>query len=313
MTEQHTSLAQGRPLAEGRVVIVTGAGRGLGRAHALAFARAGARVVVNDLGVGLDGAAYEDTPAAQVAGEIRASGGEAVVSTDDIADMDGAANLVRTALDRFGRLDTLVNNAGFLRDRMLVNLDEDDWDAVIRVHLKGHFLPMKHAAAHWRSESKAGRAPRARVVNTSSGAGLLGAVGQGNYAAAKAGIAALTLVAAAEFGRYGVQVNAIAPAARTRMTEQTFAEDMAAPSDGAFDAMAPENVSPLVVYLGSDASHGVTGRVFEAEAGRITVMDGWRRAAQADKGARWTPEELDPTIRDLLTKSPDPEPVYGAQ
>lgn len=306
MTEQH-------PLAAGRVVIVTGAGRGLGRAHALAFAREGARVVVNDLGVGLDGAAYEDTPAAQVAGEIRALGGEAVVSTDDIADADGAAHLVRTALDRFGRLDTLVNNAGFLRDRMLVNLDEDDWDAVMRVHLKGHFLTMKHAAAHWRAESKAGRTPEARIVNTSSGAGLLGAVGQGNYTAAKAGIAALTVVSAAEFGRYGVQVNAIAPAARTRMTEETFADDMAAPSDGAFDAMAPENVSPLVVYLGSAASHGVTGRVFETEAGRITVMDGWRRAAQADKGARWEPAELDTTVRDLLTKSPEPEPVYGAQ
>lgn len=304
--QQHTP-------AEGRVVIVTGAGRGLGRAHALAFAREGAKVVVNDLGVGLDGAAFEDTPAAQVAGEIRALGGEAVVSTDDIADGDGAANLVRTTIDRFGRLDTLVNNAGFLRDRMLVNMEEDDWDAVIRVHLRGHFLPMKHAVAHWRAESKAGHPAEARIVNTSSGAGLLGAVGQGNYTAAKAGIAALTVVSAAEFGRYGVQVNAIAPAARTRMTEQTFADDMAAPSDSAFDAMAPENVSPLVVYLGSAASHGVTGRVFETEAGRITVMDGWRRAAQADKGARWEPAELDATVRDLLTKSPEPEPVYGAQ
>ncbi|WP_326807543.1 SDR family oxidoreductase [Streptomyces sp. NBC_01186] len=299
-------------LARDRVVIVTGAGRGLGRAHALAFARAGARVLVNDLGVALDGEAGGETPAAQVADEIRLLGGEAAVSTDDIAEADGAARLVRTALDRFGRLDTLVNNAGFLRDRMLVNLGEDDWDAVIRVHLKGHFLPMKHAAAHWRAEAKAGRVPRARVVNTSSGAGLLGAVGQGNYAAAKAGIAALTLVSAAEFGRYGVQVNAVAPAARTRMTERTFAEDMAAPQDGGFDAMAPENVSPLVVYLGSDASEGVTGRVFEAEAGRVTVMDGWRRAAQADKGARWEPGELDGTVRDLLAKSPEPEPVYGA-
>ncbi|UGY93592.1 SDR family oxidoreductase [Streptomyces gobiensis] len=295
---------------EGRVVVVTGGGRGLGRAHALAFAREGAKVVVNDLGVALDGGTDAVSPAEQVAGEIRELGGEAVVSRDDIADGEGAARLVRTALEAFGRLDTLVNNAGFLRDRMLVNLGEEDWDAVIRVHLRGHFLPMKHAAAHWRAEAKAGRMPQARIVNTSSGAGLLGSVGQGNYAAAKAGIAALTLVSAAEFGRYGVTVNAIAPAARTRMTERTFADTMAAPGEG-FDAMAPENVSPLVVYLGSAASHGITGRVFEVEAGRVTVMDGWRRAAQADKGARWEPEELDATVRELLAKSPDPEAVYG--
>jgi len=302
------------PLAKGRVVIVTGAGRGLGRAHALAFARSGARVVVNDLGVALNGSAGEGrSPAEQVAEEIRGRGGEAVASADDVASAAGAENLVRTALDRFGALDTLVNNAGFLRDRMLVNLDEDDWDAVIRVHMKGHFLPMRHAAAHWRAEAKAGRVPEARVVNTSSGAGLLGSVGQGNYTAAKAGIAALTLVASAEFARYGVQVNAIAPAARTRMTEDTFAADMAAPEAG-FDAMAPENVSPLVVYLGSPASRGVTGRVFETEAGRVTLMDGWRRAAHADKGAsRWTPAELDTAVRDLLAEAPDPEPVYGAR
>ncbi|MFF9556963.1 SDR family oxidoreductase [Streptomyces albus] len=310
MSEELTAPAR---IAEGRVVVVTGAGRGLGRAHALAFAQAGARVVVNDLGVALDGAAGGETPAEQVAAQIRELGGEAAVSTDDVADSEGAARLVRTALDRFGRLDTLVNNAGFLRDRMLVNLDEDDWDAVLRVHLTGHFLPMKHAAAHWRAEAKAGRTPVARIVNTSSGAGLLGSVGQGNYTAAKAGIAALTLVAAAEFGRYGVQVNAIAPAARTRMTERTFAEDMAAPADGGFDAMAPENVSPLVVYLGSAASEGITGRVFEAEGGRVTVMDGWRRAAHADKAARWDPAELDAAVRDLLAKSPEPEPVYGAR
>ncbi|MGP3972793.1 SDR family oxidoreductase [Streptomyces sp. 8N114] len=315
MPQQRATPTHDHP-AEGRVVIVTGAGRGLGRAHALAFARAGARVVVNDLGVTLDGAggaeAAAASPAGQVAAEIRAMGGEVAVSTDDVADGEGAARLVRTALDRFGRLDTLVNNAGFLRDRMLVNLAEDDWDAVVRVHLKGHFLPMKHAAGYWRAESKAGRTVRARIVNTSSGAGLLGAVGQGNYAAAKAGIAALTLVAAAEFGRYGVQVNAVAPAARTRMTEGTFAADMAAPADGGFDAMAPENVSPLVVYLGSDACDGITGRLFETEGGRITVMDGWRRAACADKGAQWDPAELDAPVRDLLAESPDPEPVYGA-
>ncbi|MEH0651066.1 SDR family oxidoreductase [Streptomyces scabiei] len=299
------------PLCEGRVVVVTGAGRGLGRAHALAYAAEGARVVVNDLGVGLDGTPDPDSPAARVVEEIRARGGEAVAHGGDIATTDGAASLVRTALDTYGRLDTLVNNAGFLRDRMLVNLDEDDWDAVLRVHLKGHFLPLKHAAAHWRAETKAGRTPTARIVNTSSGAGLLGSLGQGNYSAAKAGIVGLTLVAAAELARYGVQVNAIAPAARTRMTETVFAGTMTAPDTG-FDAMAPENVSPLVVWLGSAASDGLTGRVFETEAGRITVMEGWHPGPTEDKGARRTPEEAGETVRKLLAEAARPHPVYGA-
>ncbi|MFH9007273.1 SDR family oxidoreductase [Streptomyces afghaniensis] len=304
-------------ICDGRVVVVTGAGRGLGRAHALAFAAEGARLVVNDLGVGLDGTPGADgmpgpdSPAARVAEEIRAAGGEAVPHGGDIATTEGAASLVRTALQTYGRLDTLVNNAGFLRDRMLVNLDEDDFDAVVRVHLKGHFLPLRHAAAHWRSEAKAGRPPEARIVNTSSGAGLLGSVGQGNYSAAKAGIVALTLVAAAELRRYGVQVNAIAPAARTRMTERTFADTMAAPDSG-FDAMAPENVSPLVVWLGSAASAGVTGRVFEAEGGRITVMEGWRPGPSADKGERWAPAEAGEAARKLLAVADEPGGVYGA-
>ncbi|MGW2561343.1 SDR family oxidoreductase [Streptomyces sp. NPDC001514] len=301
-------------ITEGRVVIVTGAGRGLGRAHALAFAAEGAKVVVNDLGVGLDGRPGPDSPAARVVDEIRARGGEAVAHGGDVASGEGAASLVTTALDTFGRLDTLVNNAGFLRDRMLVNLDEDDWDAVVRVHLKGHFLPLKHAAAYWRGESKAGREVAARVINTSSGAGLLGSVGQGNYSTAKAGIVGLTLVAAAEMARYGVQVNAIAPAARTRMTERTFADTMAASGEpGAFDAMAPENVSPLVVWLGSAASAGVTGRVFEAEAGRITVMHGWHPGPTADRGARWTPAEAGETALKLLAESDPPQPVYGTR
>ncbi|MEV0639700.1 SDR family oxidoreductase [Streptomyces sp. NPDC050619] len=298
-------------LCDGRVVVVTGAGRGLGRAHALAYAAEGARVVVNDLGVGLDGTPGPDSPARQVADEIRAAGGEAVAHGADIATTEGAASLVRVAVETYGRLDTLVNNAGFLRDRMLVNLDEDDWDAVVRVHLKGHFLPLKHAAAHWRAQAKAGRRPEARVVNTSSGAGLSGSVGQGNYSAAKAGIVGLTLVAAAELGRYGVQVNAIAPAARTRMTRETFARTMAAPAAG-FDAMAPENVSPLVVWLGSAASAGVTGRVFETEGGRITVMEGWRPGPSADKGARWTPAEAGEVTLKLLADAEVPRGVYGA-
>ncbi|GAA3781289.1 SDR family oxidoreductase [Streptomyces chiangmaiensis] len=298
-------------IADGRAVIVTGAGRGLGRAHALAFAAEGAKVVVNDLGVGLDGAPGAGSPARRVVEEIRAAGGDAVAHHGDVATSEGAASLVETALEAYGRLDALVNNAGFLRDRMLVNLGEDDWDAVVRVHLNGHFLPLRTAAAYWRAEAKAGRTPCARVVNTSSGAGLLGAVGQGNYSAAKAGIVALTLVAAEELGRYGVQVNAVAPAARTRMTERTFAETMAAPRTG-FDAMAPGNVSPLVVWLGSAASAGVTGRVFEAEGGRITVMEGWRRGPSADRGARRTPAEAGETALELLAGAEAPGAVYGA-
>ncbi|WP_329164604.1 SDR family oxidoreductase [Streptomyces sp. NBC_01387] len=303
----------GSGLCAGRVAVVTGAGRGLGRAHAHALAAEGARVVVNDLGVGLDGAGGSAGPAQDVVDEIVAAGGEAVAHGGDIATAVGAASLVATAVETFGRLDILVNNAGFLRDKMLVNLDEDAWDAVMRVHLKGHFLALKYAGAHWRAEAKAGRAPQARVINTSSGAGLLGSVGQGNYSAAKAGILGLTLVAAAELGRYGVQVNAIAPAARTRMTEEVFAEAMTASGEGGFDAMAPENVSPLVVWLASEAAAGVTGRVFEAEAGRITVMEGWRPGPSADKGARWTPAEAGEAALVLLAAAELPQPVYGAQ
>lgn len=298
-------------IVEDRVVIVTGAGRGIGRAHALAFAAEGAKVVVNDVGVALDGSETGQTPGRLVADEIIAAGGSAVVNTDDVADWEGAGRLVETAVDSFGRLDVLVNNAGFLRDRMLVNLSEQEWDAVIRVHLKGHFATMRHAARYWRGESKAGRPVDARVINTSSGAGLLGSVGQGNYSAAKAGIAGLTVVAAAEFGRYGVTVNAVAPAARTRMTEQAFAEDMAT-QDAGFDAMAPENISPLVVWLGSGESRTVTGRVFECEGGKVSVADAWRHGPARDKGSRWEPAELGPVVADLLEQAPGPEPVYGA-
>jgi len=298
-------------LCDGRVVIVTGAGRGIGRAHALAFAAAGASVVVNDIGVALDGTGAGTGPAQQVVDEIAAAGGAAVANTDDIADWAGAESLVAQAVSAFGRLDVLVNNAGFVRDRMLANVSEDEWDAVIRVHLKGHFAPLRHASAYWRNESKGGRVPDARVINTSSGAGLFGSVGQVNYSAAKAGIAALTQVAAAELARYGVTVNAIAPSARTRMTEEAFADMMAKPESG-FDVMAPENISPLVVWLGSTESAAVTGRVFEVEGGRVTLADGWRRGPSADKGTQWLPAELGPVVGDLLAQAEPPVPVYGA-
>ncbi len=268
-------------------------------------------MVVNDLGSALDGAATGETPAEQVVAEIAALGGEAVANGDDVADWNGARNLIHQAIDTFGGLDVLVNNAGFVRDRMLVNLGEDEWDAVIRVHLKGHFATMRHAIEYWRGESKAGRPVDARIINTSSGAGLQGSVGQSNYGAAKAGIAGLTLTAAAEFARYGVTVNAIAPSARTRMTETVFAETMAAPEDG-FDAMAPENVSPIVVWLGSSQSAAVTGRMFEVEGGKVALGDGWRHGIAVDRGARWNPAELGPVVADLIAESAPPEPVYGA-
>lgn len=299
-------------ICEGRVVIVTGAGRGIGRGHALEFARQGAKVVVNDLGAESDGTGGSSGPAGEVVDSIRSMGGEAVVNGDDVADWAGAQRLVQTAIDTFGGLDVLVNNAGFLRDRMVVSTSEAEWDAVIRVHLKGHFAPTRFAAAYWREQQKNGVAVDGRVINTSSGAGLMGSVGQGAYSAAKAGIAGLTMVEAAELGRYGVTANAIAPAARTRMTEAVFADTMAAPSDDTFDAMAPENIAPLVVWLGSADSAGVTGRVFEVEGGVISVADGWQHGPREDNAARWEPEEVGPVVRRLLTEAPIPTPAYGA-
>lgn len=288
-------------ILEGRIAIVTGAGRGIGRAHALELARQGAKVVVNDFGVSLAGE-REESPADSVVAEIKELGGEAVTNGADVADFAQAEAMVQQAIDTFGGLDILVNNAGFVRDRMLVNTSEEEWDAVIRVHLKGHFAPLRHAGAYWRAESKEGRTRAARVINTSSGAGLQGSIGQTTYSAAKAGIAGMTLVAAAEMGRYGVTVNAIAPVAQTRMTE------------GAFDTsqMAqPEDNSPVVAWLASVDSADVTGRVIEIDGGQICVEQGWIHGPKRDIGRRWETAEVGAALRELIAEGTTPEPVYG--
>ncbi|MEZ4267170.1 MAG: SDR family oxidoreductase [Myxococcota bacterium] len=297
-------------ICSGRVAIVTGAGRGIGREHALELARQGAKVVVNDLGSRADGVETSSEPAEAVVAEIRAMGGEAVSDPADVADFEAAGRMVKRAIDTFGRLDILVNNAGFLRDKMFVGTPEDAWDAVIRVHLKGHYAPARHAADYWRGEAKAGRMPDARIINTSSGSGLQGSVGQAAYSAAKAGIASLTLVQAAELARYGITANALAPIARTRMTETVFADMMAAP-DGGFDAMAPENIAPIVAWLASPESADVTGRVFEVEGGKLALAVGWRHGEPFDKGARFDPAELGPVVRGLIERAPAGEKVYG--
>src|SRR5271156_1803303 len=288
-------------ILEGRVAIVTGAGQGLGRAHAEALAGAGARVVVNDVGEN----------AKKVADAIVAAGGQAMPCVADVADWDDSKRLIETTVEWFGGLDALVNNAGITRDRMLVSMTEQEWDDIARVNLKGHFCPLRHAAAYWRERWKAGEEVSARVINTSSGACLLCSVGQGNYAAAKGAIAAMTLVAAAEMGRYGVTVNALAPAARTPMTEGVFGEQMAVPEEG-FDAMDPANVSPLVVWLASEGSGAVSGRVFEVEGGTIGLMDGWQFGPRATRESRWAPQEIGAAVADLIEEAPNPAPVYGA-
>ncbi len=297
-------------ICEGRVVIVTGAGRGIGRAHALEFARQGAKVVVNDIGVELDGAGGGTGPAGEVVEAIRAAGGEAVANGSDVSDFTQAGELVKTAIDSFGGLDVVVNNAGIVRDRMFVSCSEEEWDAVIRVHLKGHFCVASNACAYWRQRSKAGEPVDARIINTSSGAGLQGSIGQSAYSAAKAGITTLTLIQAAEMGRYNITSNAIAPSARTRMTEEVFADMMKKPDSG-FDVMDPANVASLVVWLGSAESKEVTGQVFEIAGGEISVADGWRKGPTVDKGARWEPDELGAAMQDLLAKAVPPQKVYG--
>jgi NAD(P)-dependent dehydrogenase (short-subunit alcohol dehydrogenase family) len=298
-------------ICQGRVVVVTGAGRGIGRGHALEFARQGAQVVVNDLGGSHDGTGSSAGPAAEVVDQIRAEGGEAVANGDDIADWEGAGRLIQTAIDTFGHLDTLVCNAGILRDRMIVSMTEADWDAVMRVHLKGTFCPVHHAAAYWRERVKAGQTVDGRIIGTSSAAGLYGNIGQSNYAAAKAGIAAFIRVASAELGRYGVTANAIAPIARSRMTESLFPDSMAKPDQG-FDAMDAENVAPLVVWLGSNEAKDVSGWVFEVQGGTISVAEGWEKGPEVNKRDRWDPVELGSVVRDLVAKAPQPARVIGS-
>lgn len=300
-------------ICEGRVVVVTGAGRGIGRGHALEFARQGARVVVNDIGAELDGSGGSTGPAGDVVEEIRSAGGDAVANGDDISTWEGGANLVKAAVDAFGDLHVVVNNAGVVRDRMFANATEDEWDLTMQVHLKGHFTTSRHAASYWRDQAKAGHPVDARIINTTSGAGLMGSVGQAAYSAAKGGIISLTLVQAAELGRYGITANAIAPAARTRMTEQVFAATMSAPDNpDAFDEMAADNVAPLVAWLGSPDSAEVSGRVFEVEAGKVSVADGWRHGRVIDNGARWEPIDIGAAVTELLSEAPAPTPVYGA-
>ncbi|SFP50612.1 NAD(P)-dependent dehydrogenase, short-chain alcohol dehydrogenase family [Geopseudomonas sagittaria] len=289
-------------ICAGRTVIITGAGGGLGRAYALAFAAEGANVVVNDI---------RQAAADDVAGEIRAAGGQAIANADDITRLESAQRIVDAALAAFGEVHVLVNNAGILRDRMFLSLSEEDWDLVMQVHLKGHFCLANILARRWRDQAKAGQPVDARIINTSSGAGLQGSVGQSNYSAAKGGVAALTLVQAAELARYGITANALAPAARTSMTESAMAEVVKKPEDGSFDLWAAENVAPLVVWLGSAQSRHVTGQVFESQGGRISLGDGWRTGVTRDKGARWLPEEIGAAVDAILAEAPKAQKVWG--
>ena len=291
-------------LCEGRVVIITGAGGGLGAAHARVAAAEGASVIVNDI---------NQAAAAAVVEEITGAGGKAAVNTSDITHYDDSLNAVKQAVETFGGLHAVVNNAGINRDRMFASMTEEEWDAIMAVHLKGHFCITSHAVHYWRGLSKEGAAVDARIVNTTSGAGLQGSIGQSNYAAAKAGIAALTLNQGAELQRYGITANAIAPAARTGMTTavEEMATRMAKPEDGSFDYWAPENVSSLVAWLISGESAHVTGRVFEAEGGKISIADGWRTTEGVDKGARWEPAEITGAVAELLAKEVPAQKVYG--
>jgi NAD(P)-dependent dehydrogenase (short-subunit alcohol dehydrogenase family) len=287
---------------DGRVAIITGAGRGIGREHALLFAAEGAKVVVNDLGGAPDGGGEDRTPAEQVVDEITAMGGEAIANADDVADWDGGASLIESAIDAFGRLDVLVNNAGILRDRVLVNMTEQEWDDVIKVHLRGHFIPTRFAAIYWREQAKSGTPFQANLIHTSSTSGLLGNPGQTNYGAAKAGIGSFSIICAQELARYGVRSNCIAPAARTRLTEATpgLGEMVQPPSDQAvFDVWDPANISPLVAYLAT-ADCPCTGQTFYVQGGTIKVMQPWSMGDGIEQDERWSVAGLQEAIPKLV-------------
>lgn len=297
-------------ICDNRTVIITGAARGLGRAYALAFGAEGANVVVNDIGTSLGGEGRDTSAADAVVEEIRAAGGKAIANYEDITDWDAAKRIVDAALEAFGDLHVVVNNAGIVRDRMFVSATVEEWDATMHVHLRGHFCVSRHAVNYWRQKQKDGRDPDARIINTSSGAGLQGSIAQAAYATAKGGIASLTLVQAAELGRYGITANALAPSARTRMTEQAFADKMATEGQ-AFDVMDPANVAPTVVWLGSSASAHVSGCVFELEGGKIMLEDGWREGPFVDRQARWEPSDVGAAVDKLLSERVPPRKVWG--
>ncbi|QKS01455.1 SDR family oxidoreductase [Sphingomonas sp. CL5.1] len=297
-------------ICDGRTVIITGAARGLGRAYALAFAAEGANVVANDIGTSLGGEGRDTSAADQVVAEIKAAGGTAIANYEDITDWDAAKRIVDATVAAFGGLDVVVNNAGIVRDRMFVSATPEEWDATMHVHLRGHFCLSRHAVDHWRARQKAGDAVDARIINTTSGAGLQGSIAQAAYSTAKGGIAALTLVQAAELGRYGITANALAPSARTRMTEQAFAEKMATEGQ-TFDTMDPANIAPTVVWLGSAQSAHVTGCVFELEGGRIMLEDGWREGPVVDAGKRWAPADVGAAVDGLLAERIAPRKVWG--
>jgi NAD(P)-dependent dehydrogenase (short-subunit alcohol dehydrogenase family) len=287
---------------DGKVAIVTGAGRGIGRAHALLLASEGASVVVNDLGGSSGGEGSDATPAQQVVDEIEAKGGKAVANYDSVSSWKGAEALVNQAVDAFGRLDVLVNNAGILRDKMSFNMDEAEWDAVVDVHLKGHFAPSRFAASYWRATSKETGGPvNGKIVNTASESGLYGNAGQVNYAAAKAGIASMTIVMARELERIGVRVNAIAPVARTRLTEAVAGDFMNA-KEGEFDRFAPENISAVVAWLASDLSDGITGQVVKVTGGQVQLLRGWRPVTEANDDKPWTIDSVNGVTGALFAK-----------